>query len=320
MKRFKNILIVCSEDGNAANAVERGLWLAQANGAKVTLLDLIETGQRELGALFSALPAARAKEVEALVIQQYEDRLAGFSEQFSKAGIDVVTSVQHGVGFVEVIRTVLRGGHDLVIKAAAPGATDSLIFASNDMHLMRKCPCPVWMLKDGQPPTTERILAAVDPENNGETTAALNKAVLELGTSLAERDGAELHVLGAWRLQSEGALRRGRVTMSETEITSILASEARRAKSRMTSAIEQVPGAADADEIVLEKGFAGDVIPAYAESHRIDTIVMGTVGRTGIAGLFIGNTAETILNAARCSVMAIKPPGFQTPIALANDP
>jgi len=41
---------------------------------------------------------------------------------------------------------------------------------------------------------------------------------------------------------------------------------------------------------------------------------MGTVGRTGIQGFFIGNTAEEILNQVECSVLAVKPPGFQTPV------
>jgi nucleotide-binding universal stress UspA family protein len=43
---------------------------------------------------------------------------------------------------------------------------------------------------------------------------------------------------------------------------------------------------------------------------------MGTVARTGISGLIIGNTAEAILNQLTCSVPAIKPPGFQTPVTL----
>jgi nucleotide-binding universal stress UspA family protein len=43
---------------------------------------------------------------------------------------------------------------------------------------------------------------------------------------------------------------------------------------------------------------------------------MGTIARTGISGFIMGNTAETILNRLDCSVLAIKPPGFETPITL----
>jgi len=46
--------------------------------------------------------------------------------------------------------------------------------------------------------------------------------------------------------------------------------------------------------------------------------VMGTVGRVGLPGLLIGNTAETILGRVGCAVLAIKPEGFQTPVEPAS--
>ena len=58
------------------------------------------------------------------------------------------------------------------------------------------------------------------------------------------------------------------------------------------------------------------VIPRLASKLQADLIVMGTVARTGIPGLFIGNTAETILGRVECSVLAVKPPGFVTPVKL----
>ena len=47
---------------------------------------------------------------------------------------------------------------------------------------------------------------------------------------------------------------------------------------------------------------------------EIDLIVMGTVGRTGISGFLIGNTAEKILNTVDCSVLTLKPEGFKSPV------
>jgi nucleotide-binding universal stress UspA family protein len=43
---------------------------------------------------------------------------------------------------------------------------------------------------------------------------------------------------------------------------------------------------------------------------------MGTVGRVGIPGLFIGNTAEEIFQTTACSVLAVKPDGFISPVEL----
>jgi len=64
------------------------------------------------------------------------------------------------------------------------------------------------------------------------------------------------------------------------------------------------------------KGFAKDRIPEIVKEEKIDLIMMGTVGRTGIPGLLMGNTAETVLNRIDCSVLAVKPEGFITPVRL----
>ena len=66
----------------------------------------------------------------------------------------------------------------------------------------------------------------------------------------------------------------------------------------------------------LEKGYPREKIPVLAKEIETDLVVMGTVARIGIPGFFMGNTAETILNQLDCSVLAIKPQGFKTPVTL----
>ena len=66
----------------------------------------------------------------------------------------------------------------------------------------------------------------------------------------------------------------------------------------------------------LLKGSARQEVPAPAKRLQVDCIVMGTVARTGIRGFFMGNTAETILEQIDCSVLAIKPQEFVTPVTL----
>ena len=71
-----------------------------------------------------------------------------------------------------------------------------------------------------------------------------------------------------------------------------------------------------APRIHLEKGRAQRKIPVLAKRIGIDLVVMGTVIRTGTPGFIIGNTAETILNQIDSSVLALKPPGFVTPVSI----
>jgi nucleotide-binding universal stress UspA family protein len=64
----------------------------------------------------------------------------------------------------------------------------------------------------------------------------------------------------------------------------------------------------------LVKGPADHVVQAVVDRSRINLLVMGTVARTGIRGVVIGNTAEQILETVPCSVIAVKPPGFVSPL------
>ena len=64
----------------------------------------------------------------------------------------------------------------------------------------------------------------------------------------------------------------------------------------------------------LLKGSARKEISAFASANSADLVIMGTVARPNVPGLFMGNTAEAILNKLDCSVLAIKPPGFETPV------
>ena len=56
-------------------------------------------------------------------------------------------------------------------------------------------------------------------------------------------------------------------------------------------------------------GRASREIVGYACQHRIDLIVIGTHGRSGLAHLALGSVAGRVLRLARCPVLAVKPTG-----------
>lgn len=60
-----------------------------------------------------------------------------------------------------------------------------------------------------------------------------------------------------------------------------------------------------------------EVEHAAARELGVELSVMRTVARTGIAGYFTANTAETILNQVDCPVLTVKPAGLVSPVALA---
>lgn len=53
----------------------------------------------------------------------------------------------------------------------------------------------------------------------------------------------------------------------------------------------------------------------FSEYSSAALIVIGTVGRSGIQGMLLGNTVEKVLDTCDCSILTVKPDAFASPIA-----
>jgi nucleotide-binding universal stress UspA family protein len=57
----------------------------------------------------------------------------------------------------------------------------------------------------------------------------------------------------------------------------------------------------------VARGKPSDEILRTVAVHRVDTIVMGTNSRKGLDRLLLGSVAESIVRAAPCTVVVVKP-------------
>jgi universal stress protein E len=322
MKRFNNILCVMGAQAAGKSALERAVALAENNQAELTVVDVIPRVPAGIG-MPDGGPISR--DLRAAMVQEHEARIVSLIEPFRKR-LDVKHGVLTGASFLEIIRAVLRNGHDLVVKC--PESPDWLgrLFSGDDMHLLRKCPCPVWMVKPEVKESYQRVLAAVDvddtyPSAELEARRALNGMVMEIAGALAVSEFAELHVVNAWQAVGENTLRHSAFIRTPEDEVNAYVEQVRRHQTQRLDELMRETGAklgSDAMDYInpqlhLLKGSACKEIPALAKQLQVDCIVMGTVARTGIRGFIMGNTAETILEQIDCSVLAIKPPGFVTP-------
>lgn len=320
MERFKKILYVRESRVATKSSLERAVSLAQNNQAQLTVVDVV----RDVAAGLSLppdmeVPVDLTEAVVAKHRRELESMVAPYRE-----GLVIDTDVVVGIEFLEVIRKVLRESYDLVIKSAEdPGWLDRL-FGSEDMHLLRKCPCPVWLMKPNDSPNYRRIVAAVDfdPGVHEPEEEALNHLILQLASSLALSDFAELHLVHVWDAPEAELISLWSDAAGAAEVQMIEAVRANHdaGMRQLTHRLKKQIGQAAYDylspKVHLNKGLAGQEIPALVERIEADIVVMGTVGRTGIPGLFIGNTAETVLYELQSSVLAVKPPGFISPVSL----
>jgi nucleotide-binding universal stress UspA family protein len=199
------------------------------------------------------------------------------------------------------------------MTAEGSGGLKERLFGSTSMHLMRKCPCPVWIIRSNEQKRYARILAAVDLEHLNKKRNSLNTLIIDSANSIAVLEKAELHIVHAWTLFSETFLTvRGR--LPNDELNKLIMQEEAMHKKQIETFIKRYK--TGNFRLHILKGEADEVIPRVARAEKVDLLVMGTVCRTGIPGFFIGNTAEKVLNEVDCSVLTVKPEGFVSPVTL----
>ncbi len=306
MTRFRKILHVHSESPANAAALRCAAELAEAGRADLAAIS-VSKRLPKVADLREALLAYRRDEVA--------KALAPLAESHS---LEVSVDHREGEPYVEVVRKVLREDRDLVVKAAEPrGRGSRRGFSPGDLQLLRQCPCPVWMVKGTKAPAaTARILAAIDPVSDEDLGLTRRIVEIALAVKRSAGSGASLDFLHCWSLPHESAFRHHPfLKLPEERLAAWAAKEEqihRRAAERAVGKALREPGT----RLRVEKGDPAEVVPRLVAEAKADLVVMGTVGRTGIPGLFIGNTAETILRAVPCSVLAVKPPGFRSAVPL----
>lgn len=319
MNRFKKILYVLGDPINEPQtSLIRAISLAKNNQAELTVLFI--------------LPKMPSKESDiseqALKEKILEREKEHLNKVLSSSNKDVSIKFECRIGkkYVETIRSVLLNNFDLVVKDTDNVSWLERIIGSDDMHLLRKCPCPVWLMKNEREDNYDQIIAAVDFDTTSVETCnnELNETIVALASSLALSGFASLHIVNAYDVPEAGYLSLW-ADRPEQLKEELFDSEHQVRKHKMNMLLADLKNKIGeksynylSPTIHLVRGTPGREIPKLAKEIEADLVVMGTVARTGVAGVLIGNTAETLLAQIQSSVLAIKPDSFISPMSLDN--
>ncbi|MEL6196436.1 MAG: universal stress protein [Pseudomonadota bacterium] len=301
------VLAVCEPGSDPEGTLATAGLLSLSMKAPLIAFSAIDPPS-ELAALAAAVGLSEAHAVDRLVAEA-RDRLeaALHANPGPRPTVEVVT----GRAFLAIVRRALVGDIAFVVKTVDEHRGGGPILASTDQHLLRKCPATLWLRRPGDPPAPHRIAAAIDVGDPEE--AALNERIVETALRLTALGGAPLHAVHAWQAHGEALVRRwadgpdGAVA-ADRYIQSLRVRHGDALRAALGENHHHVT-----PELV--EGAPNDAVPRVIERLGADLLVMGTVGRTGIPGVIIGNTAEDILNATSCPIVTVKPPGYVSPIA-----
>jgi universal stress protein E len=186
-----------------------------------------------------------------------------------------------------------------------------VLLTNTDWNLIRACPVPLLLARTDDWPETPRVLAALDPEHLGDKPAALDHDILEWAELLAARMGGEVHAVHAFfpaAILAATATLAGMPPASGVTVVGIVEAERKRIGDVLTG-IAAAHGLAR-ERVHLEQGAATEVLPRVAQELGAALVVMGAVSRSRLQEVFLGSTAERVLDRIACDVWVAKPGNF----------
>lgn len=311
MKRFHDILFVAGLKVNDDAALTRTIELAVSNDARVTLLGVYPVAPENAVSTVGEVDI----NINALLHEIWRKRLDELADRLRSMSVECEVLLKSGVEFRTIVQTSIERNHDLVVKTIGePEGPMERAFNSVERHLMRKCECPVWLIRAGTRRRLRRIVAALGSfEPAGRE---LNVKLLRLGIAIARREQCELDVVHAWKLVGEEHLMSYRRVNGEQLEMLRRATEANESMllEELVSQVRAEMSAEDVDiDVLLRKGDAHRVVPEFALQLDADLVLMGTTTHTE-PGLLISSTAERVIDNIRTSLMTVKPYGFRSPL------
>jgi universal stress protein E len=309
MQNFHNILFVSQGITDETEALKQALSVARNHGAELKAIILCPEFPKEM--------ADHKEKYESALIEQLQTSIRSTREIVNVSETDVPLQIDVESGnrpAISIVRHVLKNAYDLVIKEAEP-KEGGKGFKAMDMELLRKCPCPVWLTRPIQRHHESiRVAVAIDPQSMAPEGHDLSLRLLKLSRSLADTCNGDLSIISCWLYEYENTLRDNawfKTSEEELQKTVLDTQLAHKAALELVLAESGVGGRYSINHI---KGKPDTIIPEFVEEKGIDILVMGTVGRVGLRGFIIGNTAENVLQKVGCSLLALKPNGFVSPI------
>jgi universal stress protein E len=214
-----------------------------------------------------------------------------------------------------ITRQVLCYKPDLVLKDTHHHpAVARALFTNTDWHLIRECPAPLMLVRTDAWAGASSILAAVDPLHEKDKPAALDRKILDTASFMAQALGRELHVIHV--IEPIEAL----VSLEEGYVPIAFPVEQINRKLRLQheQALHSLlaEGHLAAGRMHLRRGSVRGELIATARELPAALVVMGAIARTGLKRVFLGSTAERVLESIPCDVLIVKPDGFECPVEL----
>ena len=190
-------------------------------------------------------------------------------------------------------------GADLILKAAnVDEGLGTVAHTPQDWSLLRQSTVPVMMLKPDAWVEGPSIFAAIDAIEDDQQE--LNRRILLEASNLTRILRGKLHIIAAYPITEPW----GEPPPSGIDFKSVKQEVEGFVKTRAAELVAAT--GIEYNYLYVEEGNPAMVIEQFVDDTEAEVLVMGTVARTGVRGVTIGNTSETIIHHTNCDVVVIR--------------
>lgn len=311
MSHIRRIFVAVKDlEAKAHPAALKAAQLARAWGAELHLFHCLAAP------LYDDLCAQGDQTFEGLerdLRHRAQQRLELIADQLRKHSIKVTVSAEWDYPVYEaIVRGAIRLNAELIVVSRHAGRHIApRMLRMTDWELVRLSPIPLLLVKDTHAYRHPVVLAAVDPTHAFAKPLKLDTEILRMSRAVSEGLRGTLHAVHAYaRLPSAAGV------MTASLFEKLERKQLRVAKARMTHELRSTRIAA-AHRYLIASDPVNAIAQAARKSHSA-IVVMGAISRSGLKTLFIGNTAESILDELGCDVLVLKPLKFRNRVPVAT--
>lgn len=313
MEMYQNILVVIDPTSDEQKALKRAIDL-------VTRLRDNENQISTITAFFSIfdfsyemttiLSHSERDNMRQMVIDEKEKWLDELIQKLAPSVTITSKVVWHNRPYEAIINQVLEHNYDLVVKSTHQhDKLKAVVFTPTDWHVLRKCPCPVLLVKEHEWPKNGNMIAALNVGSDEDEHGSLNDKITKQAQYLAKVINADVHLVNSY----PGTPVNIAIEVPEFDAGEYNTVMLTHHQEAMKSHAEKF--SIDINHTHIAEGLPETVIEQLAKELDAELVVLGTIGRTGISAALIGNTAEHVIDQLNCDVLALKPDGYISPLA-----
>lgn len=296
MLGVERILVAVDRQADAVFVLEKAKELAIKAQAGLEIIRVVHEGFVDL-----AMHSTDEKhELKTFIMQSEETYLEELVDPIRGCVSPIETAtIWNKDGWQGIIDAALEGGADLILQAAhVDHGLGMVVHTPEDWNLLRHSHVPVMLVKPSAWVKEPVVIAAVD--GLSEDQADLNRKVLSEADHLARILGGELYVSAAYPFSEPWM---GPVTLA-VDFSQVKKDVEGYIKDNISKWLEE--SGVKCKFVCIEEGKPSMVITNLIKSTHAEMLVMGTVARSGVKGIVLGNTSETIIHRTDCDVVVLK--------------